>query len=347
MAEIDTTSLGIEVEPSKISKELHKLWATDKARTNASLMNFAIFSEDPTMLQRNSDRIQTLSSDHACRALSIVLDRNAPEPSIKSWVTAHCHMANGKKTVCCEQVSFFLKGIAPGRLRNTVFANLNSDLPLVLWWQGELSDAFEPKLYSLIDRLIYDSSSWTSAKEGYDRILDAIDQSPRKLITQDLAWTRSFNFRLAFAALFDDVVAQGDFENINALKIKAAPQRRSTALFLLSWVATQAEYTFLSKDGDEFHFESKNGVKITATLEFGGDRCLTLLEASSETGIYRVSQSDNPNLLDHFIDTPHHKWTSISPAPPIKARELVADQLSRGGKNSLMRKVLPLFLKLI
>ena len=123
--------LGREVPIGGIDKELHKLWAEDDARTNASLVNLAVYSEKPGSLVENSRAMRELTREHACRALLIGIDREVEETSIKAWITAHCHLSHGQKSVCCEQIAFALTGRATGRLRNTVFAHLNSDLPYV------------------------------------------------------------------------------------------------------------------------------------------------------------------------------------------------------------------------
>ena len=74
------------------------------------------------------------------------IDRDEPLPGLRAWITAHCHLAHGRKSVCCEQIAFYLTGKVTGRFRNTVFAHLNSDLPLVFWWQGELSEILTERL---------------------------------------------------------------------------------------------------------------------------------------------------------------------------------------------------------
>ena len=67
----DTAHLGMEVPIGSIEKELKKLWEADQASTNASLMNLAIYSEDPDSLQRNSLAIGELTREHSCRAILI------------------------------------------------------------------------------------------------------------------------------------------------------------------------------------------------------------------------------------------------------------------------------------
>ena len=208
MAGSEYTALGLEVAVGAIDAELRKLWDADEAQTNASLMNLAVYSEKPGALQRNSDVVRDLTREHACRAILIEMDRGGAEPALHSWITAHCHLAHGRKSVCCEQLAFLLVGHTVGRMRNTVFAHLASDLPLVFWWQGELSPIFEERLYRSIDRLIFDSAEWSDPLAGFARIREAAGHTGHAMVLQDLSWTRTYHFRLAVAALFDDLVAQ-------------------------------------------------------------------------------------------------------------------------------------------
>jgi len=204
-----SANLGKPVEISQISRELKKLWEADEAATNASLMNLVVYSERAGTLTENSRTVFDFTKDHACRAILVEMQRDTSELSAEAWITAHCHLAGGSKTVCCEQISFLLKGRAIGRLRNTLFANLNSDLPLVFWWQGELSDLFEERLYKHTDRFLFDSSDWSNAVTGYKQITQALSETQGQLVVQDMEWTRTFGYRLALAGLFDDPVAKG------------------------------------------------------------------------------------------------------------------------------------------
>ena len=46
----DCSQLGCEVEVGAIELELKRLWEADEARTNASLINFAVYSENASAL---------------------------------------------------------------------------------------------------------------------------------------------------------------------------------------------------------------------------------------------------------------------------------------------------------
>lgn len=356
--DISTEGLGIPVEVSAIDGELKKLWEADEASTNASLMNFLVYTEDPTQLTANSEMIQGLTQEHACRAVLIAMNRKAPEPSVKAWITAHCHLAHGKKSVCSEQISFLLSGKSFGRLRNTVFAHLNSDLPLVFWWQGEISDLFEERLYSTLDRFIFDSSTWENPKDGFAKLTEAREQTSDHMVTQDLAWTRSFHYRLALAGLFDDPVAERAFPELEKVTIRAQRSQRTSALQLLAWVAEMAKWKDglelglaaekNEEEGESFLFESKGGRNVVAKVIWDDEGApISLLSVEAPGVEVKVSREKGNAHLCQAICTDGHCLYVSGPADADEPEGLVADQLSRGGKNSLFLRVLPRFLEML
>ena len=131
--------------------------------TRASLMNLAVYSEQPGSLQQQhaidgeNHREPRLSRDcHRSRL---------PRPkkiALDAWISAHCHVSSvGSKQVCSEQISFLLKGGCTTQLPSIVLSNLDSDLPLYLWWQEEFREPMDPQLWTWVDRVIYDSHGWS------------------------------------------------------------------------------------------------------------------------------------------------------------------------------------------
>lgn len=334
--------LGKEVSISQIDHELRALWEQDDARTNASLVNLVVYSEKPGGLLENSRIINTLTQENACRAILAEINREE-EASLRAWITAHCHLSHGEKSVCCEQISFRLTGRVTGRFRNTVFSHLNSDLPLIFWWQGELSDVFTERLASVMDRLIVDSSMWADSAASFNRLEEAIASNPT-LVVQDLAWTRCWQFRVAIAGLFDDAVAQTILGEIETIRIQHSPSNRNTALQMLAWLAVQAGWSHAG----ELIFETEKGGRIEAFVESSEDFApLGLVELSSGETIVRVSQEKNSTHLLKEIESGEYLVNSLAPSDPEEPQELVGQQLSRGGKNSLFLKILPAFLDLL
>lgn len=338
--------LGLEVPVAAIDKELRKLWEQDEARTNASLVNLVVYSEKPGALLENSAIIRNLTREHACRAILVEIDRAEPLPSLRAWITAHCHLAHGRKSVCCEQIAFYLTGKVTGRFRNTVFAHLNSDLPLIFWWQGELSEILTERLVSVMDRLIIDSSSWADPAASFKR-LEAAALTNTDLILQDHAWTRTWQFRLGVASIFDDPAAQRALPGIDSVEITYHPAHRNSALQFLAWLAEQAGWKN-RKSGGRFALATPSGDAISIVLQenSGGPPLSSLVLHAGET-MARITQAAGASHVERVIDAPGYRVTSLSPVDPTSPEELVALQLARGGKNSLFQKILPRFRQML
>ncbi|MEI6176629.1 MAG: glucose-6-phosphate dehydrogenase assembly protein OpcA [Verrucomicrobiota bacterium] len=338
--------LGLEVQVSEIDTQLRKLWEQDEARTTASLMNLVVYSENPGALLENSAIIQNLTREHACRAILVEIDAWIPEPSIRAWVTAHCHLVDGRKSVCCEQIAFYLTGKVTGRFRNTVFGHLSSDLPLVFWWQGELSDILTERLVNVVDRLIIDSSSWADPAASFRRIAEA-SQSNVDLILQDHAWTRTWQFRVGVASIFDDPGAQRVLPDLDAVEIIYHPEHRNSAVQLLAWLAEQAVWKDRESD-EEFAFVSASGTAISAVLRedaVGPALSSLILRAGDKSA--HITQAAGSTHVERRIEVHGYHITSLSPVDPTSPEALVALQLARGGKNSLFQKILPRFRRML
>jgi len=344
----NTMSLGIEVPIDKIERELRQLWEVDDARTNASLINLAVYSEAKGALAENSDVIREITREHACRALLIGLDNDIKETSVRAWITAHCHLAHGQKSVCCEQIAFQLTGHSRGLFRNTIFAHLQSDLPLIFWWQGNLSDMFNESLYRRIDRLVIDSSDWDEVGRQFTEINEAI--SLVNLVVQDLAWTRTYHFRLAIASLYDDLIASKSLIHVSKVKIIANPKHFTSGLQLLAWFAEMSGWKrtqdLISDQGDlgSYRFSNKEGNIIDTELMLEkGSAPIGKIEVISDGVTICVSREAGGKHLHHQLNCGEHVIDIHGPADSDSSEELLADQLSRGGKNSLFKKILPVF----
>ncbi len=349
----NTAILGVSVPIADIEKELRLLWEVDEARTNASLMNFAVYSEKKGSLANNSEMVREITREHACRALLIGMDRHLDETSVRAWITAHCHLAHGQKSVCCEQIAFHLTGHSRGRFRNTIFAHLQSDLPLVFWWQGELSSIFTDSLYRRIDRLVLNSSDWADVKGSFETVRKAMTDVD--LVVQDLAWTRTFHYRLAVASLYDDPVAQESIQATKRIRIEAHVDHKNSALQMLAWFTELAGWKraqdLIAEENSKhtsYRFSKANGELVDVELSYQTDCApLARFEVVSDSVKVIISRDLGCQQLRHQLSCENHELDVHGPADSDKCSELVADQLSRGGKNSLFRRVLPHFIDLL
>lgn len=352
--------LGEEVELTRIEKALQALFAGDDSPqggvARASLINLVLYNENSAELERDAQILAELTNETACRSLLIHADMRSSESGARAWIQAHCQIdRHGAKTVCTEQISFFLAGRSPGLLRNVVLANLDSDLPLAFWWRGELSDAFEERLYSRIDRLLYDSEGWESPRNQLLRLLDCQRGAPSSFVMHDLAFTRLNAIRHAVANAFDRPFVGRELGSLSEVTIRCAKGYRMSGLYLAAWIAGRLGAMI---DGNASSADSivclpgrkapRQDFRIRLA-ELDPDRRGTV-EADFDLGGTRVeiSRCQTRDFLRTLTKrqggATEEDWL---PASRQNDASLVADILNRAGRNRTHAQILPNVLELL
>ena len=331
---------GLPVEIGRIDKQLGKLWEdSGDTKTRASLVNLAIYTEDPQAVGPNTQIISQIAGEHACRALLVFANPQAPEPGAKAWISAHCHVAGkGERQICSEQITFQLDGETVAGLPNIVFSHLDSDLPLYFWWQGEFREPLDEKLWVWIDRLIYDSAEWNNPAEQFAIVKKISALTEARTIMCDLNWSRILGTRYALAQLFDHSCALARLNTIRKVSITCA--NHSTGLLLLGWLAAQLGWnfqplldrkSFVTAKGDHVEFEileAKGAAIGNCTFACADATFEITREGDSEYYHARITgagASDAPMLVS---------------AGKSDLVDILLVELSRGGKHPLYVKAL-------
>ena len=296
-ATLDTSALGFPVEVTSISKELKKLWeTTGGTQTRASLINFAVYFRGLDGSAANTEFVKEFTREHACRALLTCHEPSSTEDKVSAFINAHCHLTRaGAKQICCEQVSLLFEGNTRSRIPSTLFANLDSDLPLYLWWQGEFPEEIDETLWSRVDRLIYDSQVWANPKEQFRRLRESLNRGQSNLVLCDLNWARSLHLRQALAQMFDHEENLPILAGLKTVKIAHAPDNRSTALLLTSWLAAQLRLTEPKAQGSAYLFKHPEGQEVRIEFSAEPGRSISICElsdGSSSVRVHRDQQGD-------------------------------------------------------
>ena len=335
------SSLGMEVPLPKIDRALRELWETDNAKTRASLMNFAIYSEDITSMERNNQLLERITADHACRALHIVCLPAAQPQRARAWINALCRPYQSGKMVCSEQITFVLEGGDDSLVQNIVFAHLDSDLPLVVWWQGDLTHNFQERFYSRIQLLIVDSSTWTNPAAEFARICEARGEAPYLFDVRDLSWTRSHFMRTALANCFQDARARELLPQIAKIEVTHAPDHRCAAVLLASWLA-QRLGAQPAEPAKGVSFVKPDGGSICVELHECGAGCaLRELTVSGQGICVRISRDSASPFVHTCATCEGHSHQEVLPADVVTDADLVSEQLSRAGGNTHYASLLP------
>lgn len=340
---LDTSELGTPVEIGQIGKELKKLWeSTGGAKTRASLINFAVYCEGAAAASVNTKLINEFTREHACRALLVIAEPDAPAPRVRAWINAHCHLSKaGAKQVCCEQISFHFEGKVGPVLPNIVFSNLDSDLPLVLWWQGEFPDPIDEHLWAWVDRLVFDSHKWKRPSQQFELLLASLEASQTRLALCDLNWTRSLHLRQAFAQMFDHPENLAILNGLQTVTIAYAPDYRSTALLLVGWFAAQLKLTNPRLEAEDMVLGNPRGGDVAFRLGVAEGRSISRCEAASPAGSITIVRDGNGDFFRVMVQLADgHTFQHLLPAGNNESIKLLEEELALGGRHRVYIKAL-------
>jgi len=336
----ETFTAGLPVEIGQIQLELKKLWdAGNEVMTRASLVNLAVYSEQPDSLGKNTAIISRLAEDHACRAIVIAADPGAKESGVDAWISAHCHVSRaGSKQVCSEQLSFSLRGKQCGLLPNIVFAQLDSDLPLFLWWQEDFRAPLDPQLWAWVDRLIYYSQRWRNFDEQMNLVETAQEEARQRIVLCDLNWVRLVQLRIALAQFFDHPITHRHLAQIKSVEIAHAPEFRSTAILFVGWLAGQLGWERGEKKEDSLGFRFQDEEEQERTIEVKlrekDGEPISACQVTTESAEFRIEHKTGADLLDVFFGrTEGRKMQQVLPAGKNDPVDLLEEELMRGGPH--------------
>ena len=336
-AAVETYSLGAPVEIGKIEQELKKLWRDGEgAMTRASLMNLAVYSEQPGSLNNNTQLMARITEDHACRAIVIEADCNAKEDRVNAWINAHCHVSGaGSKQVCSEQISFLLKGGCTTQLPSIVLSHLDSDLPLYLWLQEEFREPIDPQLWTWVDRVIYDSHGWSDFRSQIQLLERTQQEANQRIVPCDLNWTRLDNIRVALAQFFDHPASHHRLAKISRVRIGFAPGFRSTALLFAGWLGAQLNWHIDEvKSSRELRFVTLSGHKIDIELREREGQPVHEVALTSGDVEFRVTYAKCGDLLEvSRVQTGEKRVPQLMPAANNDPVSLISEELMRGGMH--------------
>ncbi len=333
MTEFQDLVRGMPVEVGNVNRSLQVLWEQEgNVLTRASLINFAVYSEAPDALSVNTQLMEQVTRDHACRIILLAANPAASKQRVQAWISAHCHLTGaGAKQVCSEQIAFLLDGSSPDVIRNILFSHLESDLPLYLWWQGEFSNQIDQQLWSWVDRFFFDSHSWREPAQQIEILRGSVASAGSRCVLCDLNWRRLIYIRLAIAQLFDHQWAIKQIDAIRDLEVTYNPEYWTTAVLFISWMARQLGWELEEKGDIEYRFRSGNSdapvlVKLTALP----GPYLGQVKLGFDQGNLEVKWSGN------FLETTlrgESQLKQMLPAGGTTLAALVQEELTRGGEH--------------
>jgi len=332
---------GLPVEIGRIDRELKRLWQEGEgAATRASLINFAVYCEGAEAMRQTTGLIAQITRDHACRAILIGLDPDTAGADVQACISAHCHLSRaGAKQVCCEQISFLLGSDGLPLIPNIVFSHLDSDLPLVLWWRGELPAQSEEQLWTWVDRLLFDSQTWREPGDQFQLLRASIEPASPRMTLCDLNWTRSLSLRQAVAQIFDQPECLEELGGLDAVEIVHAPGMGTTALLFAGWLAAQLQWKLDGAQSHGLRYLDRGGSAVAVTLREEPGRALGSVRLSAGERFFLVAHHEGSSFLHTDIRLSGERESHhLMPGGKDDLVSLINDELMSGGKHKVYLK---------
>jgi glucose-6-phosphate dehydrogenase assembly protein OpcA len=243
----------VRVNANTIEKRLADIWREEmlpeedeKAVTRAALWNVVAHTWTAAQHAHATEVLTLASASIPQRTIVVRADPDGAD-AIDSWISANCHLVNGGRQVCSEEVDIVAGGERVHHVPPLVNALLLPDMPVAVWWVGDLpgeQHSYVETLLDPADRLIVDSSQFNSAADFalVRRIGEHTFTAPA-----DLSWARIEEWRAATAALFDPPAMRPHLEAIRMMRVTSGGGGAShgdlaEALLFVAWVRSQLEY---------------------------------------------------------------------------------------------------------
>jgi glucose-6-phosphate dehydrogenase assembly protein OpcA len=334
------------VDVAQIERSLAELWRSqqdgDEAITRAALWNVVAHTAVPEHQAQASEVLGRASA--AVPQRTIVIRANAAEPpDISSWISANCHILGAGKQMCSEEIAIVAGGDRIHRVPPLVSALLLPDMPVAIWWMGDLPNEHQEYVEALLepaDRLIVDSSCFDSPKD-----LELVSRVAARTTTipADLNWIRLEEWRAATASVFDPPNMRARLPLMHRVRIVAGSRQENffgesiESLLYASWLTAQVGEE--AAESIDYRFERR-----TQTRDIGQIAYVEIIfqDGSSAT----ISRDRERGVLmtnvDGTVSVPEAVTRTIEKATDA----LIVRQLKQSSADRVLVRALPIAAKL-
>jgi len=243
-----TTNVRARVAIDNVDAQLHKLWevasTATKGVTRIQTCNVVALCETPSHAAVAEPALAAAAAAHAARTL-LVTWREGGDPGIVTDVALH---PSGRPGVPAgEAIWIEASGKARTWVPDTVGRLLRNDLPIYVWWVGDLPDHDD-----LFDRVAAVASTAIFNSNDMDlRDLPALDRLAERPIGRsvlaDFCWHRLRTWQELSARFFDEPECVSDLACLQRVSIrfhqrsqKPEPISNQAALFA-GWLASRLD----------------------------------------------------------------------------------------------------------
>lgn len=208
-----------------------------------SLVNMVIYSEKDEAAETTGRVLDGLARHHPSRAIVVIASPSSGKSRIEASLAAHCHTTEGNQNLCCEQVTLRVSGEAARHLHSVVVPLLVPDLPVVVWWAGDVPEDVRQmeQMCTFSHHFVIDSEQFADLAGGLETARSVASRYGCAI--GDLSFERTRPWR----ELFDQYASSGGLgpwlESVRSLEVRYAQGEgdgapsQAQSLLVLAWLA--------------------------------------------------------------------------------------------------------------
>jgi glucose-6-phosphate dehydrogenase assembly protein OpcA len=339
----------LPVDYAQIERALSELWRSasedDNAITRAALWNVVAHTDSTANHAIASETLARVSATIPQRTVVIRAEPAAP-PEMSSWISANCHRIGDGKQVCSEEIAVVAGGERVRRIAPLVSALLIPDMPVAIWWLGDLPNEEEHYVQALFDpadRLIVDSADFDRA--GDLDLLARIGEST-STAPSDLNWVRLEEWRMATASLFDPREMRKELAGIRRVGLTVARGEgeffghRVEPLLYLAWLSSQ---NGSAASGNRRPDSAGRVLNHEIVLGEAGPRAGALQSIEIELAggtLATIRRDPISDVLNARVNGIEQRSQTVTRAQAGGTAELIVRQLKRPEGDPIYRRVL-------
>lgn len=226
-----------------VEREIGRLWEEEAQRSQATrieLLTLVALVSEPRMLARAKEVVAQVVRTYPSRSI-VVVWKDGSQATLTADVDLHRAAPGGPvygDAITVEAISGARKW-----LPENIDRLLLSDLPVCLWWVGDL-----PDFDDLFDRAVVSSdlvivNSGEMDLRDLEKLSNIAARSRGRYAVTDLTWIRLKPLQELIARFFDDESARGYISKIDRVTIEFSPREAeldvasTQAALLFGWIA--------------------------------------------------------------------------------------------------------------
>jgi glucose-6-phosphate dehydrogenase assembly protein OpcA len=233
--------------------ELRRQSARTASRT--SVMTLVVVAVTDDEAYRAQGALHSLGTHHPARLIILRPEPGQGPAGVDARVSIYGAVV-GEHPVAFDEVVLTPRGDAAGHLRSIIEPFTLSDLPIVVWYPGELPPPADP-LLGIADTMLVDSK-----EAGDERAFVALAELSRRSVVVDLSWERLRPWRESLAALFAGPAYRDFAAGVTAIEVAG---KRGPRHLLAGWLASR-----LRTPRARIHLTDDRHVQIVLHAAAGG-----------------------------------------------------------------------------